>query len=196
MAWDQLTTAYCWLHNYDSSLYCARKAIPLDKEQSLISCEAHYRKGIDRYMKNDRQGADDEFTAAINDNTSDNLKKKVKHTRMLMGLDDTYTHWKTVETDNIIFHFQNRKSIDNADAFMEKYEKEYSNASKALPAPLPKKIDLFVWERESLARNALQRDNDKDIAYTNADYCLAHVAEDNNRTTQIVYILGLWQKAE
>jgi tetratricopeptide (TPR) repeat protein len=151
-AWTQLSTAYCWLHNYDSSIYCGHTAIALDKGQTLLSCEAHYHIGIDRFIKNDLQAAADEFAAAINDQTSNNLKKKVKHTRALMGLNDTYAHWKTVESDNIIFHFQDKRSIDDLNAFMEKYEKEYNNASKVLPAPLPKKIDLFVWERDALAR--------------------------------------------
>jgi hypothetical protein len=111
-----------------------------------------------------------------------------------MGLDDTYAHWKTSESNNLIFHFQNKKSIGDVNALMEKYEKEYSNARSALPAPLPKKIDVFVWERDVLAKAALQ--NDGDIAYTNSDFCLTHVAQDNDRSSQIVYILGHWQKTQ
>jgi tetratricopeptide (TPR) repeat protein len=193
LACDQLSSAYCWLHSYDSSIYYGQKAIALDNEQTMISCESHYNIGIDRFMKNDRQAAEDEFTAAMNDRTSDNLKKKLNRTRTLMGLDDHYDHWKTVERDNIIFHFQNKRSID-ADALMDKYEKEYANAHSALPVQLPKKIDLFVWERDALAKNALQSEGD--LGYTNADFCLTHVADDNNRSTQIVRILGYWQKGQ
>ncbi len=192
LAWDQLTSAYRGLPNYDSSLYCGQRAIALDKEQSIISCEVHYFMGIDRYMKSDKEGVDNEFTATINEHTSDKLRKRVNGTRRIMGLDDTYAHWKTIETDNIIFHFQNKKHIDDADALMEKYEKEYTNVSNILPVTLPKKIDIFVWERDALTRNALA--NDEDIAYTNANYCVIHVAPDNNRSSQIVYILGHWQK--
>jgi hypothetical protein len=77
---------------------------------------------------------------------------------------------------------------------MDKYEKEYANAHSALPVQLPKKIDLFVWERDALAKNALQSEGD--LGYTNADFCLTHVADDNNRSTQIVRILGYWQKGQ
>jgi len=194
LTWDQLTTAYRWLHNYDSSLYSGQRALALDKGQSPISCEVHYNIGIDRFMKNDLQAADIEFTAAVTELASDKLKKKVKYARVMMGLNDTYAHWKTVERDNIIFHFQGKRSIGNIDEFIEKYEKEYASASKALPIPLPKKIDIFVWERDALARTALQ--NDKEVAYTNADLCLSHVAQDNDRTTEIVRILGHWQKTQ
>ena len=192
LAWDQLAIGYCWLHKFDSSLYCGQRAIALDKEQSMISCEAHYYMAIDRFMKNDLQAAEDGFTAAINDHSSANLKKKVKHTLMLIGLDDTYDRWKTMETDNIIFHFQSKKSIDDIDGFMAKYQREYTNASNMLHVPLPKKIDVFVWENDALARNALQ--NGKEVTYVNTDYCTVHVSPDNSRTSEIMHILGYWQK--
>lgn len=195
LGWNQLAIAYCWLHNYDSSLYCGQKTLETDKEQTVISCDVHYYMGIDRFMKNDREGADNEFTAAINERTSDNTKKRVARARLLMGLDDIYNHWKTVETDDIIFHFQNKKSIEDVDALMGKYEKEYTNARGVLPSPpLPKKIDLFVWEREGFVRSGLQ--NSKDAAYTDDEFCLAHVVRDNNPGAQIMHILGHWQKKQ
>lgn len=194
LAWDQLSIGYCWLHNYDSSLYSGQKALAVDNEQSIISCEVHYHMGIDRFMKNDRNAADAEFTAAINDHVNKNLKNKVRYARILTGLDDMYARWKTVETDNIIFHFQNKKDIDDVDALMEKYEKEYKNAYTVIPVTLPKKIDIFIWDRKSLGPRA--EHSNTDLAYTESDYCLAHIVQDNTGTQQILHILGHWQKSE
>jgi tetratricopeptide (TPR) repeat protein len=189
LGWDQLATAYCWLHNYDSSLYCAQKAIELDGERTVISCNVHYHMGICRFMKSDREGADAEFTKAINDHISLNMKKKVKRAQTLMGLTDKYNGWKTVERDNIVFHFQSRKNID--DDLMDKYEKEYIKASRVLPVALPKKIDVFVWESQAI--DDYQENQEKDLSYTATDYCLVHVAPNNNRSGEILKILSHWQ---
>ena len=193
LAWDQIATAYCWLHKFDSSLYCGEKAIALDSGQTVISCEAHYHNAICQYMKNSLDAALAEFAAAINERTGDKLKKKVKHAQMQMGLDEQFAHWKTIETDNLVFHFQNKKHLDDADALMEKYIAEYNKTVRVLPTKLPKKIDLFVWEHDSSARVALQ--NDKEVGYTNTDFCVIHVAPDNYRSSDIMHILGNWQKA-
>jgi len=192
LAWDQLCSAYCWLHNYDSSLYCGQKALSLDKEETIISCEVHHHMGIDYFMKNNPEAADAAFSAALGDHSNDNLKKKVKHARMVTGIDDSYDRWKTVETDHIVFHFQDKKGIDNLDGLMDKYEREYVNASKLLRLPLPKKIDVFIWERDDLARKALLYD--KEVKYANADLCVLHTAQNENRSPDLMHILGFWQK--
>ncbi len=192
ITWDQLSAAYFWLHNFDSSIYCGRTAIALDKEQSLVSSESHYRLGLARFMINDREGAANEFNAAINDRANDNLRKKVAAARRQMGLTDIYDRWKTRETDDIIFHFQNKRDIDDIDAFMAKYEKEYASARIVLGRPLPRKIDIFVWEREDLARQALG--NGKDVAITYPEFCIAHVARDNHNSSTVLNIIGYWQK--
>jgi len=192
LAYDQLTSAYCWLHNYDSSLYCGRKALESDKGQSLISCETHYHIAVDRFMKNDLQAADNEFNAASTELANNNLKKKVQHARILTGLDGSYSRWKTVETDNIVFHFQDKKSIDNVDGLMAKYEQEYTNASKMLHMPLPRKISVFVWESEEVVRKAMQYDNE--VNYYNSDFCILHTSQDKNRSSELLRIIGFWQK--
>jgi|GEM_PF-2301726 len=197
VTWDQLAAAYCWLHNFDSSIYCCQRSLSIDKEGSLISNEIHLRLGIVNFIKNDLNASDRELTAAINDRANDDLKKRVKHVRMLTGQDESFARWKTIEKENIIFHFQNKKEIDDVDALMARYEKEYINAIAALPSHLPKKIDLFVWENESLARAALRNEANakKEVSLTDADYCVAHIAQ-NTTSSPLVFILGHWQKKQ
>ena len=192
LGWDQLVTAYCWLHRYDSCLLAGKMALDADKEQTTLSCETHYHLGIALFMTNKKEAATDEFAKAINEHAGNGIKKKANHMRVLTGLDERFVGWKTKETDNLVFHFEKKKSVTDPEAFMQRYESEFQNAKKVLAGVPSKKIDVFVWENEAQARQALQ--NGIEVSLVNTDLAIIHTSQNSDKTSDVMHILGYWQK--
>ena len=87
----------------------------------------------------------------------------------VFGFDNFFNKWKTVETNNFRFHFQNMDDVD-IKHFTSSHESGFQKINAFFESTLPKKIDFFVWNSHKDAKKLLQRD----LGFAYPNYSIVH----------------------
>jgi len=117
-----------------------------------------------------------------------NSTKKLKGLALLLGLDEIYKDWKTLETENIIFHFQNGNSITDEKRYIEERQKAFSNINTFFHSDLPKKIDFFVWKSNYEAMKVLNTS----LGFSKPKYCVSHNRDNQTKGHEIAHNISFW----
>tara|TARA_R110001583_G_C5565427_1_gene401565 strand:+ start:52 stop:1125 length:1074 start_codon:yes stop_codon:yes gene_type:complete len=117
-----------------------------------------------------------------------NSTKKLKGLALLFGFDKVYENWKTLETDNITFHFQNGTSIIDKENYIKERENAFLNINIFFSSYLPKKIDFFVWKSNDEAVKILN----KSLGFTNPKYCISHNRDNQTKGHEIAHNISFW----
>lgn len=117
-----------------------------------------------------------------------NSTKKLKVLALLFGFNKTYNDWETLETENIIFHFQSENSIADKKEYVADRQNAFSNINDFFQSDLPKKIDFFVWKSNDEALKILK----KPLGFSKPKYCIAHNRDDQTKGHEIAHNISFW----
>ena len=117
-----------------------------------------------------------------------NSTKKLRALALLFGFDKTYEDWKIMETENIIFHFQNGNSISDKEQYITERQKAFSNINDFFQSDLPKKIDFFVWKSNDDVIRVLN----KSLGFTKPKYCISHNRDNQTKGHEIAHNISFW----
>ncbi|WP_131705370.1 tetratricopeptide repeat protein [Chryseobacterium sp. BLS98] len=105
------------------------------------------------------------------------------------GFDSFYDQWITVETENIIFHFEPSISREIRNKIAETRQDAFVKGNEFFGAKLPKKIDFFVWGSNEVYNQFLKRN----LGFTLAAYCVSHNRLNQTAGHEIAHNLSFWQ---
>ncbi|WP_418602140.1 tetratricopeptide repeat protein [Hwangdonia sp.] len=117
-----------------------------------------------------------------------NSTKKLKGLALLYGFDEVYENWKILETDNIIFHFQNGTSIIDKENYIKERENAFLNINTFFSSDLPKKIDFFVWKSNEEAMKVLNTS----LGFSKPKYCISHNRDNQTKGHEIAHNISFW----
>jgi len=132
--------------------------------------------------------ANEYYKESLKYNGTINSTKKLKGLALLFGFDKVYKNWKTLETENITFHFQNGTSVIDRENYINEREKAFSNINTFFSSDLPKKIDFFVWKSNDEAIRVLNRS----LGFTYPKYCVSHNREHQSKGHEIAHNISFW----
>jgi tetratricopeptide (TPR) repeat protein len=172
-------------HNLDYNLLLGRaysdnleyeKAIPNleftvenDKENSWRKGWALDYLGRCYFMLSNYKKSQEELESCIKLNATKNSSISAQQEKALFGFDKVYNDWKTVESENFRFHFQEMPDAETQ-IFIQKKESAFKKINDFFNCKLPKKIDYYVWNSRSKAHRVLQRN----IGFAKPSYCIVH----------------------
>lgn len=119
-----------------------------------------------------------------------NSKKELKSIAFIFGYDNFYNDWETLETDNIIFHFQKGTDIESKKIFMERRENAFVKINSFFNSNLPKKIDFFVWNSNNDAIKLLK----KPLGFTKPQFCISHNRTNQTLGHELTHNISFWLK--
>lgn len=96
-----------------------------------------------------------------------------------------YKAWETIETDNIRFHFQDKKKLKNAEEYMARINLNFKRITKTLNIEPTKKVDFFVWSD----RNEAFRKLDHPLGFSNSDLYIVNVWQNQTRDYELCHML-------
>lgn len=117
-----------------------------------------------------------------------NSTKKLRNLALLFGFDKAYDDWETMETDNVIFHFQNSNSISDKEEYVSERQKAFSNINSFFQSDLPKKIDFFVWKSNEEAMKVLNTS----LGFSKPKYCISHNRDNQTKGHEIAHNISFW----
>ena len=135
-----------------------------------------------------KEKAKEYYKKSLEFNGTKNSTKKLKSLALLFGFDTYYKNWKTLETENITFHFQNGTSVHDIETYINEREKAFININTFFSSDLPKKIDFFVWKSNDEAIKVLN----KSLGFTNPKYCISHNRDNQTKGHEIVHNISFW----
>lgn len=94
--------------------------------------------------------------------------------------------WETIESDNIVFHFQDKKKLKNPEKYMQKANTNYSRIVALLNSKPGKKIDLFVWTE----RVEAFRKFDRQLGFSNSDLGIVNVYYDEEKEYELCHMMS------
>lgn len=103
----------------------------------------------------------------------------------LFGYNKFYNNWKTVETDNMIFHFQKMDS-NSIEKFISTREEAFVNINNFFNSNLPKKIDFFVWDSNNDAKKLLKTS----LGFAHPRFCIVHSHYQQTKGHEIAHVIS------
>lgn len=137
------------------------------------------------YFIGDYKKAEESLYSCIALNATENSTETAKKMIEYLQLSEFYKKWNIIESENIRFHFQNEKNINDIDNFIKNREVAFNNINKFFNAKLNKKIDFFVWDDTKQATKKLG----KNLGFPVADICLINSRNNQTRGHEITHIL-------
>lgn len=161
--------SYTDLGDYKNALPYLDLAVEKDTTKSWQKAWAYSYLGTCYFMLQDYNKSESSLNECIKLNTTQNATNNSYGQTLLFGFNEFYKTWKTVETNNFRFHFQNMNATE-----IEKYASErevaYKNINAFFKSTLPKKIDFYVWESREDAMRILKAN----LGFAKPDYCIVH----------------------
>ena len=143
--------SYTDLGDYKNALPYLDLAVEKDTTKSWQKAWAYSYLGTCYFMLQDYNKSESSLNECIKLNTTQNATNNSYGQTLLFGFNEFYKTWKTVETNNFRFHFQNMNATE-----IEKYASEsevaYKNINAFFKSTLPKKIDFYVSPNELLQK--------------------------------------------
>lgn len=118
-----------------------------------------------------------------------NSESELKYWGIILGFDDIYKDWKIVESQNLIFHFQNSISDKKIKLIVKTRQEAFDNINSFFSSTLPKKIDFFVWDLETNFNPYLK----KNLGFTKPEFCLSHNRLNQSAGHEITHSISHWR---
>lgn len=114
---------------------------------------------------------------------------ELDHLGKYLGFDSFYDQWITVETENMIFHFDPSISQETRNKMVKSRQKAFAKVNEFFEAKLPKKIDFFVWGSNEVYNRFLKHN----LGFTLANYCVSHNRLNQTAGHEIAHNLSFWR---
>ena len=118
-----------------------------------------------------------------------NSDNELKYWGILFGFDELYKDWKTVESKNLIFHFENTISEENINSIVSSRQDAFDKINSFFKSQLPKKIDFFVWDLPGNYNSHLN----KNLGFTNPEFCISHNRTNQSAGHEIAHSITHWR---
>ncbi|WP_136465106.1 tetratricopeptide repeat protein [Flagellimonas onchidii] len=128
------------------------------------------------------------FKESLNYKGTQNSNKKLRRLALLFGFGEYYEEWKTIEGQNVIFHFQEGVKINDKKKYIKERERVFMNINSFFLSNLPKKIDFFVWKSNEEAIRILGTP----LGFTNPQYCISHNRPNQTKGHEIAHNISFW----
>lgn len=103
----------------------------------------------------------------------------------LFQTDIYYKAWEVKETDNIRFHFQDKRKLNNSDLYMNMAQLTIERHIQLFNYSPIKKIDLFVWTDINEAFRKFNRQ----LGFSNSDLCTVNVLYNQKNEFELCHML-------
>ncbi|MEL7589281.1 MAG: tetratricopeptide repeat protein [Prolixibacteraceae bacterium] len=141
--------------------------------------------GVCYYMLEDYDGSKKSLKECFDLKVTKNVTQDAGLKILLFGFDDFYKDWKTVESDNFRFHFQNMSESD-IKSYISSREDAFQNINTFFNSQLPKKIDFFVWESKEDAMNLLRAN----LGFAEPASCIVHSHYQQTRGHEMTHVVS------
>lgn len=118
-------------------------------------------------------------------NPSRSVLKYYQRHLSLFQMDVFFANWETYESENIIFHFQNKTSLKDSDEFVKRKEKEVQRICDFFEEKPAKKIDYFVWEDKVEAYQKFGRP----LSFSNKEFVIINSSFDQENDYEVCNLL-------
>lgn len=129
------------------------------------------------------------YDKAKNINAPEKAVSELADIGKLFGFDGFYDHWNTIETENIIFHFENSINEETRNEIVKTRQNAFIKNNEFFKADPPKKIDFFVWGSNEVYNQFLKRS----LGFTVPNYCVSHNRLNQTAGHEIAHNLSFWQ---
>lgn len=143
--------------------------------------------GTCHYMLGDDQKSKKYLKSCIELNATKNATNYAYYRMLVFGYDDYFGEWKTGETENMRFHFQNMNARDIG-PYMKSRQDAYEKINKFFGSSLPKKIDFFAWDSREDASRILHRN----LGFANSASCVIHSHYKQTRGHEITHVISYY----
>jgi len=188
-----LGTVFLDILKYDSAIFFLQKAVLRDDDRSWVSAWAHVHLGEAYMGKGETEKVCRELNKTIELNKTKNsvmyARRKSDSIGCKLPNGDEFPKWITIESENIIYHFQDTFDLG---LFMNRYIKEHDSAylriNKIFQAALPQKLVFYVWNNLQLAKKLLGRD----LGFTEPQQCICEVHQWQTIGHEMTHALSYW----
>ena len=129
------------------------------------------------------------YNEALKIKGTKNSEKKLKEFGMLTGLDEFYKNWKTKETKDIIFHYENTINEADIERITKTRQIAFEKINTFFNSKLLKKIDFFVWNLKESYNPTLN----VNLGFTNPVYCISHNRLGQTPGHEIAHNISFWK---
>lgn len=129
------------------------------------------------------------YNEALKIKGTKNSEKELKKFGMLSGLDEFYKKWKTKETKNIIFHYENTINEDDIERITKTRQIAFEEINTFFNSNLPKKIDFFVWNLKESFNPTLN----VNLGFSNPIFCISHNRLNQTPGHEIAHNISYWK---
>lgn len=126
------------------------------------------------------------FKNCINLNATKNSTHYATKYLKNLQMNEVFDSWKTIEGENIRFHFQNNSNPYHMNFFMKKREEAYLKINEFFGASPSKKIDYFVWDKPEDAKSFFGRE----LGFANSKLCIINSRNNQTKGHEITHILS------
>lgn len=141
--------------------------------------------GTSYYMLEDDQKSKKNLQSCIALNATKNATNYARYRMVVFGYDEYFGDWKTGETENMRFHFQNMSDRDIA-TYIKSRQDAYEEINTFFESKLPKKIDFFAWDSREEASRVLHRN----LGFANSASCVIHSFYRQTRGHEITHVVS------
>ena len=117
-----------------------------------------------------------------------NSEKSLNQWGLLFGFDNLYNDWKIIETENIIFHFQNTISEKEMKFIANSRQHAFDRINSFFNSKLSKKLDFFVWDLDENFNKFLNRK----LGFTRPEFCVSHNRLKQSPGHEIAHNISFW----
>lgn len=143
--------------------------------------------GTSYYILGDDEKAKNSLQSCIALNATKNSTKYAHYRMLIFGFDAYFSDWKTGETENMRFHFQNMSDRDMR-SYMKSRQDAYEEVNKFFKNKLPKKIDFFAWDSREEASRVLHQN----LGFANSANCVIHSHYRQTRGHEITHVISYY----
>lgn len=184
---NTLGRIHCDLNRPDSALIYLDRAIHLDGDKTWISGWSHAYKGTAFVMKGRVDDAIAAYKTAIKIDLTDNSVKYAS-TR-LARIKPEGIAWQMVETDKIIYYFEDTAGLPfSAARYIARHDEAYTQLSEKFRPVLPRKFVMYVWNDGAKASKILGAT----LGFTNPEICTSHQLNRQTVGHEMMHAIAYW----
>lgn len=196
-AYEVTGRCYAMLSLYDSAILYFERAILLDADTSYVSAWGHANLGYVLLKKGNKERAVSELNRCVALGMTANSVTFAGRVLDSLGYEPASRQypknylpsWVVIEGRNISFSFQDTAGISRlVRRFMRDYDDAYDTLNAYFHAKLPKKMVVYHWRDEVIAKKILHRR----LAFAMPAQCFCHIGNGHAAGNVIAYLLSYW----
>jgi len=177
--------SYVAARQFENALFHLKKSTH-PAQVDWVRAWAYNYMGVYYWGLNDIANARLNFNACIALKATKNSVADAQQQLKQLEIKDYLAAWITLETDHLIFHFQDTMAIENLNSYMRCRESAYEKINCFFTASLPKKIDYYIWSKPEEAKKLLG----KDLGWATSKTCTIHSSIHQTKGHEITHILS------